>query len=256
MTITGSMTRLWRWVADVMRERASNLTITAAILLVLFGIPNAFGYAQFWWSAYKWGSPHVTGFLGTALGRAILIAVALGAIALDQRRITRALHGKKKHDLKTLKGRTLQLRDEMQAFLDSVEPFPATATRAGEDRKDYIRRTWKAVGRRVNKVGHGFELRFGDAVLRIHHEFGEMGIRDSKLIEALRAPFKTDDSYKAIIDGLGKLVARLDNQTEPVTWGDVDAMSADQLQDRLRNDPQFQNDLDSLPPREVFRRPS
>jgi hypothetical protein len=113
------MNEIVKTVVRFIKKRVSKLTASALALLILFGIPNLFGYAQFWHAAWVWSAPHIWRFMETSIGRLAIVSVGLLLIWLDQVRITKRLHGKKPYDEETLKGRTLKLRDDVQAFLET-----------------------------------------------------------------------------------------------------------------------------------------
>jgi len=99
------------------------------------------------------------------------------------------------HDLSTLRGRTLKLRDDVQGFLDNAPP--------------------PGIALRVAKLHHGFELYFADSVKRIFHEFGERDIYDVELSNALspNRQVNNEEMYRTIVQRLSVLADRPEAET-------------------------------------------
>jgi hypothetical protein len=138
----------------------------------------------------------------------VLIVVGLFLIWWDHHRIV-LRNQEKGIDPESLKGRTLKLRDDMQAFLDSVGSAQVARTQ-GETQRDYATRAFPIVSKRVMKLIHGYELRFAKDAERVHHEFGERGISDGEFNNALTRQAKNEDAFKMMIEGLARLAERSD----------------------------------------------
>ena len=109
--------RSLREIGPRVRARLSGLTISGIVVLMVW-IAEHVHAAEFWYGIGSSIFPPVYRFIGTTWGGLILISCGIGLIFFDQRRITR--RQQKAHDLSTLKGRTLQLRDDIQSFADST----------------------------------------------------------------------------------------------------------------------------------------
>jgi hypothetical protein len=205
-----AMSRLRNRITEIVRERASKLTITAVILLVLVGIPNLFGYAQFWWSAYKWASPHVWGLFGTTFGRFVLIGAGLIAIWLDQRRITRSLHKKQDHDLTSLRGRTLAFCDELKEFQKELGPEPPVVWTTGNSGAEFMKAN-EAGCKREAQMHHDFQLRFSNRAAELWHEHGKNMREDVALRSALADRVDSNERLNVIINGFANLANMTEN---------------------------------------------
>lgn len=126
---------------------------------------------------------------------------ALSVLFFEQER--RKSKYPKPYDLDTLKGRTLKLRDEMQAFLDNA---PSPDGYSGLTQIEGIQRT-SGSSWRVMKLHHGYEFRFSEAVNRIFNEFGERNLRDLILADALgpNRQVNNEEFYRLIIHRLSQL---------------------------------------------------
>ncbi len=103
----------------------------------------------------------------------------------------------KPYDLNTLKGRTLKLRDDIQAFGDGIGPFvlgPADSTLQGVEKSL----------RHSDRFIHGYDLRFAAGVRRVYNEFGERGIHDAELDGVIDKPIDGDRCLR-VIAGLSRL---------------------------------------------------
>lgn len=175
MTVNKYIYSLYGGVREFLRDRRSKLTWWTVFSLIAFGIPNLFGYATFYSGMPHWF--HVAwGWLQTASGKWLFIVVAFVVIWLDQRRITKKLHGKKPHDVKTLRGRTLKLRDDLKQFVESVGPRPDVEPAFGQSNQEFIKANWAVVMPWMDKLKYGYELRFSEAVNRIHYQYGELSL--------------------------------------------------------------------------------
>jgi hypothetical protein len=159
---------------QIIKERLSKLTVGTFVVLVAFGIPNLFGYAQFWHSVWIWSAPRLWSILGSPIGRLVVVVCGLLVIWWDQRRITNNLHKGKQHDEKTLKGRTLKLRDELEAFLTKLGKQPPLLYESQQSAGEFAAVNM-GHGLWVDKLQYGFLLNFNDRLMRLHLEFGECG---------------------------------------------------------------------------------
>jgi hypothetical protein len=127
------------------------------------------------------------------------VLLVAGIIWLDHRRVLKKRE--KRYDPKSLKGRALKLRDEMQAFLSSAPPATKiTPEMTSEEILDTA-----FTDPRPPKLRHGYHLRFQDRVAAIYHEFGEYNVEDNQLI---RAGFIREEDYVAVIQALTDLSER------------------------------------------------
>ena len=103
-----------------------------------------------------------------------LIVVGLVLVWSDHRRLLRA-RGPRPHNTETLKGRVLQLRDDLQGFLERAGEMPETKREPGMSSAEYGTARIRDAVVWSGKVEHGFALRFADRAIRIYHECGEAG---------------------------------------------------------------------------------
>lgn len=164
------------------------------VLLLLYTIPPDWSARNQYWRTHL---PAVIAFLSNH-SRTVLVAVGLALIAWDHHRIVKK-RGPKPHDRKTLKGRVLQLRDDLQKFMDGLGAEPSVKYRVGDDE-------WKRqsllITERSDKMHHGFELRFTDRTRTIIHELGEQGRLPGFLCQAFDEPAKDDKAIKQMIEYL------------------------------------------------------
>jgi hypothetical protein len=180
-----------------LKEEYSKLTWIAIAILIVSFVPDWQARLEYWSKAVRWTIPH----LASPLGRVFLILCGIGIIWLDHRRVL-AKHGKP-HP-KSLKARTLKLRDAMQAYLDKA---PADDNYGNDSVRGTVH-TASGFKLRVTKLHHGFELKFRDAVTRLFHEFGEKNVYDNQLAQLLSNPelkVNSESSYKLIIARLSDL---------------------------------------------------
>jgi hypothetical protein len=109
----------------------------------------------------------------------------------------------KSYDLTTLKGRTLKLRDEIQAFFNEVPP-PGPQLK-GESKDDHLKRTRVGWSRRIDHLANGYAWRFYDRVLTINYQFGERGLFDAELQNAVKRPNFDEECYTETLAGLTRL---------------------------------------------------
>lgn len=156
----------------------------------------------------------------------ILFALAVLFFELDRR-------SAKRPNPKSLRGRTIQLRDRMQKFLNDLGPMPqgpfatftgASQVRAGPDWRSpqgtmhdsAIVRANGDLSKRMAKVDYGYELFFASDVLRIYNEFAFRGVMDSQLKDLLYKSegYKEEQGMRQIIQALSRL-AELEEGTYP-----------------------------------------
>jgi len=167
--------------------------------LLIVGLPSWITNANFWFRIGRRGWPVIAWTYNTQVGRLCLTIVGLLLIFFPWQRFKR----KSDYDITTLRGRTLKLRDEMQAFLDNSPPSReyAGTTQVGGLQRD----TGSSL--RVVKLDHGYSLRFADTLMKLFHEYGERGVRDIELAEALNRERQVNNVvfYNTVIGSLGRL---------------------------------------------------
>jgi uncharacterized protein YggT (Ycf19 family) len=111
---------------------------------------------------------------------------------------------------KTLRERTLRLRDEMQAYLDNAPP-PDTYTKTMSE--DEIL-SMSGSARRVEKLHHGYETRFAERIKKIFHEFGERNVMDTQLANAVNPNRQVNNEslYMSVIARLTALAEQPEAQ--------------------------------------------
>ncbi len=184
------MNEIIKTVVRFIKKRVSKLTASALALLILFGIPNLFGYAS--------------------IGRLAIVSVGLLLIWLDQVRITKKLHGKKPYDEETLKGRTLKLRDDIQAFLETIGSIPETERTSGMSELAYSEVKITNVINWAERLRHGFALRFEDRLKRICHECGESGTGNSMFEVRISKEQTSKEDIEKIIEDLDWFAKNVD----------------------------------------------
>jgi hypothetical protein len=197
-------------IVQFVKERVSKLTAGALALLILFGIPNLFGYAQFWHAAWLWSAPYLWRCVQAPLGRLAIVILGLLLIWWDQGRITRKLHGPKRHDARTVKGRVLQLRDEIEKFLETIGDAPETERKPDMSPSDYQTARITDVINWAGKLRHGFALRFEDRLKRVSHECGEAGTGHDMFEVRISNPQTSKEDVQQILDDLTWLANHVD----------------------------------------------
>lgn len=168
-------------------------------MFVIAIIPRWVSIGHFWYAVIQWGWLRAS-WLATDWGRVCLGVVGVGFIVWDQRRSKRP----RSHDLKTLRGRTLALRESLKQFLDSLGPnIPVDMW--SDHQVGYIKREDDSESRRVSRLIHGYELHFANDVERTYHEYGEMGYSDTELQAIILRPHKNEECYTVLINALGRL---------------------------------------------------
>jgi len=219
--------------------------MAAATLAAAKVIPDAFGRKDFW-------SVHLTSiwhFLSAHSTPSVILACAL-LIWLDNRRVIKN-RGPKPYDERTLRGRTLKLRDNIKAFLESVGPPPKDRM-LGESQVGYLRRVDTVASKRASQLVHGYELRFAESVTRTYHEYGELGWNDTELMDVIQRPFKNEKCYQLLIDALGRLAEKTEilDADPTLTWTDINNMTADDMRKKLTESKEFERNVNALPPQE------
>jgi len=173
----------------------------SGLIVLLIVIPDWVSRGGFWYSSALWIWPSLKKAYDSPYGKISLVALAFLAIWLDQRRLTRTeTH---EHDLATLKGRTLKLKDDMQAFLDNM---PKASGYLGASQQGTIERLSTQASFIMGRLEHGYYLQFADRISRIYHEFGERGVQDKELTRAIaEKKYEQALTYGTIIDALTRL---------------------------------------------------
>lgn len=178
------------------------------VILLAKAIPDFFGRKDFW-------STHlavVWAFLYSHSTVSVIVACAL-FIWLDHRRVIRK-RGPKPHDPKTLKGRVLQLRDDLKSFVDSLpmeaEPAHVRTLRDWTDSEEWVRYR-SHIRVRCDAMHYGYELKFSERTRNVINELGEQSQLNSLLPEAFNRPLKGDAEISEIINQLGLAADKLPN---------------------------------------------
>lgn len=181
------------------------------LLMFLWALPSWISRGTFWYRIGLWLWGVLRSLCDSQAGRFAIAAIGLLLALVDWRSVFRR-EKKIYYDLDTLKGRTLQLRDEIKAFLDAAPPPPAPQAE-GETKDAYLKRMFAADSRRFDCLVHGFSWRFHDRAMVINYQFGERGLMDEKLNDALFHPIKKEDFYEEILSGLTRLSQHSEKET-------------------------------------------
>jgi hypothetical protein len=185
---------------NALRERLKGpITKIGVMLTSLAFVSRWVGAGKFWLHILQWSWERIA-WLKTDLGRVCLLIVGLGLIWWDQVRRKNA----RAHDLTTLRGRTLALRDKLKDFLEGAGPLVQSEFNSTHQ-VGYIKRVEDEESRRVSRLLHGYELHFASAVLKTYHEYGEMGYSDTELQAIILRPYKNEECYEVLINALGRL---------------------------------------------------
>jgi hypothetical protein len=221
LSIKDTTVRRFYEIVDWVRER-SKLAVTGLVFVVL-GLSEWYSAYGFLCAAYKWSTPYrkpAIDFILGGWGRTSLIVFGFLLLWIDSRRKKRPI----RHSPRTLKGRVLQLKDDLQAFLDSlpaeVQPDAGRTQRDWTDAKDMVE--WRLCDSlRRDKLHYGYELRFADRAKKVIAELGERGelnplrpvVKEGELNfllpDAFDARRKEDKEIKEIINQLGLVADRL-----------------------------------------------
>jgi hypothetical protein len=178
-------------------------------LLVLREVPDWFGIKDFWksnlFTIWQFVLVHST--------TALIICIGI-LIWLDHRAVLKKLEPKP-HDPTTLKGRILQLRDDMQKFLEQLGAAPHVTREPknlpeGTTIEAYQRKEIERVCLWSNKLMHGYALRFDQRVRTIFHECGEAGTRNDPLWIRMTREYQSEATFKEIMDDLTWLANQVD----------------------------------------------
>ncbi len=216
-------------ISDAVKSAYGRLSKTTriALIVLLIVIPDWVSRGSFWYGSAVASWPSLKAAYASPYGKLSLVVLAFLLIWLDQRRITRKKA--QPHDPATLKDRTLQLRDRMQAFLDGLGPMPqgfmgTSQVRAGPDwrspdgpmHNSAIVRASGPRSQRIAKVDYGYELYFAAPLLRIYNEFGFRGVMDKQMKELLfqKEQFNRELVLRDMVQALSRL-AELEEATYP-----------------------------------------
>ena len=192
-----------QWLKETLRQGQrwlnSNFTfggVVAFFWFLLKVIPDMFGVKDFWSGhaavIWRYVAAHST--------VSVTVVCAL-LIWLDNRRVIQK-RGPRPHDRKTLKGRLLQLRDDLSAFLQSVgdEPKAPPETNLTNWLNDEEWVKWRAASSaRIDKIHYGYELRFSERTRAAINELGEQGKLPMGLCTAFDRPGKTEETIRELI---------------------------------------------------------
>jgi hypothetical protein len=195
-----------RTVEDVRAWAKRQLTIKGLIgmaILLYCAPPDWQGRNEFW--VHHWA---VIRSIAAGYGRAALIVVGLSMVWLDNRRLVKK-RGPKPHDEGTLKGRTLKLRDEIDTFMTNLGPRPESLYDSKMNDKQFLAAN-HASHLWVDRVHHGFMLRFHARAQNLFHEFGEIGKTDLPYGLLLNSDVMSGDTVRQIVDHLTTMGEKLD----------------------------------------------
>jgi len=216
-------------IADAVKSVNVRLSKTtrSALIVLLIAIPDWASRGGFWYSSAVASWPSLKAAYASSYGKLSLVVLAFLLIWLDQRRITRKKG--EPHGPVTLKDRTLQLQDRIQAFLDGLGPMPKGFTgtskiRAGPDwrspdgpmHNSSIVRVNGLLSQRMAKVDYGYELYFAVPLLRIYNEFGFRGVMDTQMKDLLfqNEPYNREAALRDMVQALSRL-AELKEASDP-----------------------------------------
>lgn len=187
-----------------LRQQLSLKGVTGIAVILYSAVPDWQGRNEYW--VHHW--PTIRSLLSDN-SRVILIVIGLLVIWWDHARLIRS-RGPRPHDPRTLKGRTLRLRDELKAFLEQVGSKPAMEYNSDMERAAYLKTKWEVVGPWMDKLTYGYERRFSDAVRKIYLEYGERSLLPGIGLD-LPNGLPSESQVNEIIDGLGKLAEKVDD---------------------------------------------
>jgi hypothetical protein len=184
--------------------RGKKLSAFGVFLFVLAIIPRWVSIGRFWYGIGHWTWERIA-WLSTGWGRVSLVVVGLLLIWLDQYRRSRP----KAHDLRTLKGRTLKLRDDLQSFVDGIGAKPKIVRTADMSDRDVMSASWKEIAPWIDHLTYGYERLFASRVKEVYLEFGERSLLPGiglDLPDGLASP----DNIKDVLEALGEFATKLD----------------------------------------------
>lgn len=189
-------------IRSFVKLRIRALTVTGVLVLLFTVIPDT----AYWLPVAQRAGRCLYALAATTGGRLMLITLGLALILFDQRRISKKQ--KKEHDLSTLKGRTLKLRDDIYAF---VSTGPTITSYQSTPENPSIKR----VDVNLSRLKHGYCLRFETRLENIIHEFGELGLEDADLVAITAAKIRDVSTYKAIMKSLERLAQYPESMNTP-----------------------------------------
>jgi hypothetical protein len=180
------------------------LAKVGAVLTVLAFVSKWVGTGKLWLHIVQWAWDRI-GWLKTDGGRLSLLVVGLGLIAWDQHR-----RGKPKlHDLQTVKGRTLQLRDDLQNLLDDARAkWPEYVQ--GKTVEPYNDSHLEDAFRRGSYIQHTFALKFESRAMTIYHECGLAGTANDKFMFRMANGIANSSSLQELIENLDWTIKHVD----------------------------------------------
>jgi len=181
------------------RIRNNRLRLVGAILLTIV-LPDWISRGNFWYHLAQRLWPVMKSVYNSEWDRLSIVIVGVLLLLVPWQR----LRWKTQYDVTTLKGRTLELRDDMQAFLDNAHPNEQIGNTKRQN--DVLESSGAAL--RVDQLHHGYEARFANRLNLIFNEFGECGLRDLVLADGLAGPLYKEDWYRIVIVRLSKLAER------------------------------------------------
>jgi hypothetical protein len=173
-----------------------------AVLALAF-IPDLFGRIDFWGK----NGGAVLRYL-VAHGNVTVMVICTLVIIVDYRRVQ--ARGKRTHDPRTLKGRTEQLKDDLEAFVNGLGEKPALQYN-GEMNSNQFEKANSANLLWFDRLQYGYLLRFQERVKRLYFEYGECGKAYLPLSFALE-PGQVEDEkgITEIISMLGEMAKTAD----------------------------------------------
>ncbi len=111
-------------------------------------------------------------------------------------------------DPKSLKCRTIKLRDELKQFQNELGPKPTIERNDSMTSKEYVHAGLNVVMPWVDKMSYGYERRFTQDVRNLYLEFGERGLLPGFGLD-LPERVTTEDELQKIIDGLDRFASKL-----------------------------------------------
>ena len=180
------------------------ITKIGVILTALAFVPKWVEVGKFWYEVSHWVWLRVA-WLSTGWGRASLVVVGLGLIGLDQRRIRKP----RAHDLRTVKGRTLQLRDDLQLLLnEALAKWPEHIQ--GKIVEPYNHSIVEDAVSRGTFIQHAFALRFASRAEILYHECALAGAANDSFMLRLHPAVANASKLRELIDDLDWMANHVD----------------------------------------------
>jgi hypothetical protein len=163
--------RVLDYIRDWFERNFSFKGVALLFTWIAAWVPDAFGRVDFWSRHIGWVWRHI--YTHSSLSVAVVCGVL---IWLDHRRVI-AKRGPQPHDSKTVKGRTLRLRDDLQKLLDeAVTKWPEHVQgKTILPHDDSILTNALARG---SYIQHTFALRFASQAEVIYHECALAGTQN------------------------------------------------------------------------------